>query len=112
MVRRKFSQQFKEQVVKECLETGNVSIVARKHDILSNVVNRWVRQYQNGGLSNGKTCAGATVVTSDEYQQLVAEKKELEKANEQLKKTLGEQTLEVSILRDLLKKSNPHLRTK
>ncbi|EPZ40921.1 hypothetical protein N007_17765 [Alicyclobacillus acidoterrestris ATCC 49025] len=35
---------------------------------------------------------GATVVTSDEYQQLVAEKKELEKANEQLKKTLGEQT--------------------
>ncbi|EPZ53101.1 hypothetical protein N007_18235 [Alicyclobacillus acidoterrestris ATCC 49025] len=29
MVRRKFSQKFKEQVVKECLETGNVSIVAR-----------------------------------------------------------------------------------
>ncbi|WP_438938594.1 transposase [Alicyclobacillus suci] len=45
MLRRKFSQQFKEQVVKECLETGNVSIVARKHNILSNVVNRWVRQY-------------------------------------------------------------------
>jgi transposase len=42
----------------------------------------------------------------------LAEKKELESANEQLKKTLGEQTLEVSILRDLLKKANPHLRTK
>ncbi|WP_436663451.1 transposase [Alicyclobacillus acidoterrestris] len=41
--------------MKECLENGNVSIVARKHDILSNVVNCWVRQYQNGGLSNGKT---------------------------------------------------------
>lgn len=112
MVRRKFSQKFKEQVVKECLETGNVSIVARKHEIRSNVVNRWVTLYKNGGLSTGKPGAGETNVTGDEYQHLVAEKKELEKANEQLKRTLGEQTLEVSILRDLLKKANPHLRTK
>ncbi|WP_369125208.1 transposase [Alicyclobacillus fastidiosus] len=38
--RRKSSKQFKEQVVRECLETGSVSIVARKHDIRPNVVKR------------------------------------------------------------------------
>ncbi|WP_206923021.1 transposase [Alicyclobacillus suci] len=112
MVRRKFSQKFKEQVVKECLETGNVSIVARKHEIRANVVNRWVSLYKNGGFSIGKTGTGSTNITTDEYQQLVTENKELEKTNEQLKRTLGEQALEVSILRDLLKKANPHLRTK
>jgi transposase len=112
VVRRKFSQKFKEQVVKECMETGNVSIVARKHEIGANVVNRWMRQYKSGELSSTKPYAAATNVTIDEYKQLLAENKELELTNEQLKKTLGEQTLEVSILRDLLKKSNPHLRTK
>lgn len=112
MERRKFSQGFKEQVVKECIETGNASIVARKHEIRPNVVNRWVSQYRSGTLSFTKPHGSPTNVTNDEYRQLLAEKKELECANEQLKKTLGEQTLEVSILRDLLKKANPHLRTK
>lgn len=30
MERRNFSAQFKQQVVRECAETGNVSLVARK----------------------------------------------------------------------------------
>ncbi len=36
MERRNFSKQFKEQVVRACLETGNVSIVARKHGVDAN----------------------------------------------------------------------------
>lgn len=113
MVRRKFSKQFKEQVVRECLETGNVSIVARKHDVNPNVASRWVRQQREGsGVRPSKPHAPATVFTVDEYKQLVTEKNELHNENNQLKKTLGEQTLEVAILRDLLKKANPHLRTK
>ncbi|UNO48276.1 hypothetical protein ACOALA_05895 [Alicyclobacillus acidoterrestris] len=91
---------------------GFDAYVARKHEIRANVVNRWVSLYKNGGFSIGKTGTGSTNITTDEYQQLVAENKELEKTNEQLKRTLGEQALEVSILRDLLKKANPHLRTK
>jgi transposase len=110
--RRKFSKQFKEQVVRECLETGSVPIVARKHDIRPNVVGRWVREHENGGLQSSKLHAPATNVTAEEYKQLLNEKKELQDKNEQLKKTLGEQTLEVAILRDLLKKASPHLRTK
>ena len=43
MVRRKFSAQFKQQVVQECLEIGTNAIVSRKYDIRPNVVDRWVR---------------------------------------------------------------------
>jgi transposase len=112
MERRKFSKQFKEQVVQECLETGNVSIVARKHDIGANVAARWVREQSQGGVRPSKPHAPASVFTAEEYKELMAEKNELNEENNQLKKTLGEQTLEVAILRDLLKKANPHLRTK
>lgn len=113
MERRKFSQQFKEQVIKECLETGNVSIVARKHEINANVASRWVRQHRAGQpVRATKPHAPANVFTADDYRQLANEREELNHENNQLKKALGEQTLEVAILRDLLKKTNPHLRTK
>jgi transposase len=113
MVRRKFSSQFKQQVVKECLETGVIAVVARKHDLSANVVNRCVKEYKNNGsVAASKAKAAATHVTTDEYKELLAEKAELETKAEQLARTLGEQTLEVAILRDLLKKSSPHLLTK
>ncbi|RHX67150.1 transposase, partial [Bacillus amyloliquefaciens] len=35
--------------------------------------------------------------------------KELSKENEKLKMLLGEKDLEIAILRDLIKKKNPHL---
>ncbi len=101
MVRRKFSSQFKQQVVKECLETGVIAVVARKHDLGANVVNRWVKEYKNdGSVAASKPKAAATHVTTDEYKQLLAQKEELELKAGQLAKTLGEQTLEVAILRD------------
>lgn len=113
MERRKFSAQFKQQVISECLETGHVSIVARKHDLQPHLVGKWVRQYKrSGGVPPSKSKGLATHVTPEEYQQVVAEQAVLASENEKLKKVLGEQTLEVAILRDLLKKANPHLRIK
>jgi transposase len=112
MVRRKFSAEFKQQVIRECLETGNISIVARRHDLQPNLVSKWVRQYRQNGEAPVKSKGIPTHVTSAEYRQVVAEKAELASENEQLKKVLGEQALEIAILRDLLKKANPHLRTK
>lgn len=29
-----FYRKFKEQVIRECLETGNISIIARKHEVI------------------------------------------------------------------------------
>ncbi|SDH58867.1 hypothetical protein SAMN04489735_103441, partial [Aneurinibacillus thermoaerophilus] len=39
----------------------------------------------------------------------VLDAEEVVKENEQLKRLLGEQALELAILRDLIKKKNPHL---
>ena len=41
MERRKFSDEFKEQVLKECRETGNTALVARRHNISPNPVHSW-----------------------------------------------------------------------
>ncbi len=53
-----------------------------------------------------------THVTQQEHDRLVAESSELDKQNAHLKQLLGEKDLEIAILRDLLKKANPHLRIK
>jgi len=95
MQRKRYSPEFKQQIVKEVHEVGNGSLVARKYDINHNMVNRWVRQ-----LSNGVSHIVPSI--TQDHKQLLAE-------NEQLKKLLGKKELENEILRDLLKKTNPHL---
>lgn len=40
---KKHSDEFKKQVVKEALETGNSSLVGRKYNISPSIVARWVR---------------------------------------------------------------------
>lgn len=113
MERRKFTTQFKQQIVRECAETGNVALVARKHDINTNVVRRWVKKAeQYGGKIPGTVKGVPTHVTPEEITQLNAERSELATEVEQLRKALADQALENSILRDLLKKANPHLRIK
>jgi len=112
MERRKFSAQFKQQVIQECMETGSPSVVARKHDLNANMVGRWVREFKKTGMAPGKSKGVPTHVTPDDYREVLAERSELVGENEQLKKALADQALENSILRDLLKKANPHLRIK
>ena len=96
MKRRKHSKEFKLQVVKEALEVGNKALVARRYELSPNLVQRWVKAYEEGKL--GQEMAPSS-----------AEIKRLEEENEQLKKLLGEKDLEIAILRDLIKKKNPHL---
>jgi len=106
-LRRRHSVETKLRVVKEALETGNGAIVARRYDLSASMVNRWIREYRKygeaafKGSGNGK----AVSVTDKDYRKLGEE-------NERLKKILGEKDLEVAILRDLLKKQNPHWPTK
>jgi transposase-like protein len=98
MKRNRYSQEFKLQVIKEALETGNKSAVARRYEIASNMLHRWIREYNEGQFGE---------VSLDSVSSLEA--KTLAQENEQLKKLLGEQALELAILRDLVKKKNPHL---
>ena len=40
---RKHSEEFKKQVIKEAIETGNCSVVGRKYNISPSIEARWVR---------------------------------------------------------------------
>lgn len=104
MKRKRYSQEFKDQVVKECLEVGNAAIVARKHDLSSNMVSRWVREHKNA-----TNPVAGSVYSNGAYNQ---SPKALESENEKLKKLLGEKDLEIAILRDLVKKTNPQFKIK
>ncbi len=93
---KRYAEEFKRQIVKEVEETGNASLVARRHDLVPGTVTCWVRESkkQNGLIPNHN------------YSNKI-NAKSLEEENGQLKKLLGEKDLEIAILRDLLKKTNP-----
>ncbi|WP_152380558.1 transposase [Paenibacillus brasilensis] len=98
MTRNKHSREFKCQIVKEAIETGNKAAVARRYEIAVNMLHRWVKEFEEGkyGETSLETIHGL-------------DSKVLSQENDQLKKLLGEQALEIAILRDLIKKKNPHL---
>lgn len=98
MKRTKHSKDFKLQVVKEAIETGNNTLVARRYELNPNMVSRWIREYKNGKFGE---------VDVEVLPDL--DTKELTKENEKLKTILGEKDLEIAILRDLIKKQSPHL---
>lgn len=98
MKRIKHSNDFKLQVIKEAQETGKITLVARRYELNPNMVSRWIREYKDGKFG------GVDVAVLPDLDS-----KELSKENEKLKILLGEKDLEIAILRDLIKKKNPHL---
>lgn len=97
---KSYPDEFKEQVLKEVEETGNVTLVARNHGIPSTTINTWIKK--RNGSNSGISSRGpkSSNFNSNNYN------KEIEKENDQLKKLLGEKDLEIAILKDLLKKTN------
>jgi transposase len=52
--RRRFSLEYKRRVVEETLSgPESVSVVARRHDLNTNLLFTWRRQYQRGALEGG-----------------------------------------------------------
>lgn len=105
MRRKRYTQEFKGQVIKEAMETGNSAIVARRYELSGGLVARWVRDFKNGKYN-------ANSGNNSNFNGLAKENQHLSRENEQLKKMLGDKELEISILKDLIKKKNPHLLTK
>lgn len=105
MAKKRYPIEFKLQVAQEAMETGNNVVVARRHDLNPNVVGRWVREYKNGKLQKSSKDPNVITPYEEEYQEALTQ-------NEQLKKLLGEKDLEIAILKDLLKKTKPHLKIK
>ncbi|MBJ8055328.1 transposase [Bacillus cereus] len=69
------------------METGNKSLVARRHNLSPNLVYKWVKTFQD----HDRQEAGHHEVVSP------AEIKQLEAENDLLKKLLGEKDLEIVI---------------
>lgn len=102
--RRQYTPEFKAQIVKEAIEVGNGSIVARKHGLAKAMVARWIVQQQ--GSKNPLS------MTNIRAQRLSNDPKDLSAENDKLKKIIGEKELELQILRDLVKKTDPTFRKK
>ena len=49
MSQRKYSDEFKEQIIRECQETGNIAIVARRYEMSPNTIHTWIRKYRQRG---------------------------------------------------------------
>ncbi len=80
-----YTGEFKSQVLREVQETGNASLVARRHQVKPETVRRWVREAKREAHPDPDALSLA-----DE--------------NERLKRLLGEKDLQIAILQDLLKK--------
>ena len=46
---RQYSNEFKERIIKECQKTGNISLVALRHEISPNTDHSWMRKYRRIG---------------------------------------------------------------
>jgi len=102
MESKKFSDEFKEQVLKECRETGNTALVARKHNISPNTVHSWRKAVRKRG--------SVKQLPKESLQRQKATEKQLQEVsseNDKLKQLLADKELELAILRELRDSQNP-----
>jgi transposase-like protein len=79
---KSYSEDLKNQVVKECIETNNYAAVSSKHDIPVTTIYGWIRRHKN------------------------KQKKESRRNVKELEAELKDVKLENEILKELLKKSH------
>jgi transposase-like protein len=80
---KQYSMEFKDQVLKEIQEVGNISLVCRKHGLRPSTVHTWLHRTKNKGKISEQ------------------------KLSKELQKKIKEQEHEILILRALLKKTFP-----
>lgn len=97
MSKRQFNEEFRVQVVKDVLETGETGLVARHYSLHPVLGSRWVNNFKK---------YGKTTVSKPKEPKSDSNLSALANENEKLKKLLGEKELEIQILRDLFKKTN------
>lgn len=105
---KNYTKEFKETVLREVRETNDVAQVARRHDLSTKTIYSWRKQEGSAAWN----AAGAAAKRIAAYTPSPQEFKELEGENNQLKQLLGEKDLEIAILKDLIKKSQPGYRIK
>ena len=90
MTWKKYSDEFKEQIIWEFQETGNIALVARRYEISANTIHTWLRKYRQRG--SVKTLPRSETVRTKAMEQRL---KEVSLQNDQLKRLLAEKELEL-----------------
>jgi len=86
------SPEEKNQIIKEALETGNSSLVARKYNVTPLAVARWVKENK---LDPMKEIINKALKKIPELSESAKETKQIEEQNFKLKKLIGEKELDV-----------------
>lgn len=107
--KRVYTDEFKAQVVKEAIEVGNVTLVARKHGLSQKTLNNWVQRHR--GVTQKRAVRNSELIRKEASVSPVQLQDALNQ-NEKLKNLLGERELEIAVLRDLLKKTSTPLPTR
>lgn len=102
MTKKQYTEEFKEQLIKECQEVGNIALVARRHDISPNTIHTWIRNFKKRG-----SISPLPKNEAKRFLEIENRLKNISKENNTLKKLLGEKELELAVLRDLRDKLNP-----
>jgi len=99
---KNYSNEFKEQVLRECRELDNTALVARRHEVSRNTIYTWQRKAKENG--------SVKPLSRDRDKRVKEIKKRLKNMsteNDQLKRLLADKELELAILRDLRDQSDP-----
>ena len=79
---KNYSSEFKEQIIKECMETNRYNVVAKKHQVPTTTVYTWIKRDKN----KSKTLKV--------------------KGQKAMGKELADAKLEIKVLKELLKKTH------
>lgn len=75
MQRRRFTIEFKQQVIQEAKEAGNASQVARRHNINPKMLYRWMDQAEH--TDSASKAIAAYTPSTQEFRSLEGENKQL-----------------------------------
>lgn len=102
MKRNEYTLEFKEQVLKECQEVGNVAVVARRHNISPNTIHTWRHKVRKTGSTKP--------LPNDQVQRIKELEARVEKfssENDRLKRIVAEKELQITIMEEVRDSVNP-----
>ena len=102
MKKRDYTQEFKEQVLRECQEVGNVAVVARRHNISANTIHTWRRKVRQVGSTKPLPADEAKRI-----RELEARLGKISTENDRLKRIVAEKELQITIMEEIRDSENP-----
>jgi transposase len=96
------TQEFKEQILRESQEVGNVSLVARRHNISPNTIHTWRRKAKKIGSTKPLPADEAKRI-----KELEARLAKISTENDRLKRIVAEKELQITIMEEVRDLKNP-----